>query len=170
MNLTFSASQDLVIPVEEQAERLVDYLSDERRIIEALLDPRQLNHLAPGRYRYEVARLQVFQLQVLPVVELQAHRSPGRLDIEAVDAELVGLGMVEEFQLSLNSWLKVSGPALEGAATLAVTVSRPPLLKLIPASVLVATGGSLLGGILKGMKNRVRQQLLRDFHQWCDHH
>jgi hypothetical protein len=170
MNLTFSASQDLVIPVEDQPERLEDYLADECRIIEALLDPRQLIHLEAGRYRYEVARLQVFQLPIHPVVELQACRSPGRLDIEAVDAELVGLGMVEEFQLTLTSWLKVSGPALEGAASLGVTVSRPPLLKLIPASVLTATGGSLLGGILKGMKIRVRQQLLRDFQQWCQQH
>lgn len=170
MNLTFSASQELVIPVHDQADRLADYLADERRIIEALLDPRQLISLEQGRYRYEVAHLQVFQLPIQPVVELQTRRSPGRLDIEAVDGELVGLGMVDEFELSLSSWLQVAGPALEGAACLGVTVSRPSLLKLIPSSVLVATGGSLLGGLLKGMKNRVSQQLLRDFQHWCQQH
>jgi hypothetical protein len=75
--------------------------------------------------------------------------------------------MIEEFQLSLCSWLMASGRALEGEASLTVTVSRPPLLKLIPASVLSATGGSLLGGLLKGMKTRVSKQLLMDFQQWC---
>ncbi len=167
MNLTFSASQHLVIPVRDQAERLNDYLADERRIIEALFDPLQLTTLGPGYYRYEVTHLQVFQLQIQPVVELQSKTTPGKLAIEAVDAQLVGLGMIEEFQLSLRSWLMTSGRALEGEASLTVTVSRPPLLKLIPASVLSATGGSLLGGLLKGMKTRVSKQLLMDFQQWC---
>ena len=89
MNLTFSASQDLLIPVNDQPERLVDYLADERRIIEALLDPRQLIQQEAGRYRYEVAHLQVFQLPIHPVVELQAIGSPGRLDIDAIDACLL---------------------------------------------------------------------------------
>lgn len=167
MNLTFSASQQLVIPVREQAERLSDYLADERRIIEALFDPLQLTRLGPGHYRYAVTHLQVFQLQIQPVVELQSTTTPGRLAIEAIDAQLVGLGMIEEFQLTLSSWLETTGHALEGEASLMVTVSRPPLLRLIPASVLSATGGSLLGGLLKGMRTRVSKQLLKDFQQWC---
>jgi len=48
-----------------------------------------------------------------------------------------------------------------------VSVSQPPLLKLVPPRVLEATGRSVLRGILLGMRNRVRQQLLLDFHQWC---
>ncbi|MCP9850676.1 DUF1997 domain-containing protein [Cyanobium sp. Morenito 9A2] len=170
MNLTFSASQRLVIPVREQAERLDEYLADEQRIIKALFDPVQLSLLGPGRYRYEVTKLQVFQLQIQPVVEMETRKTPGRLDIEATDAQLVGLGMVEEFQLSLSSWLLAKGQALEGEASLSVSVSRPPLLRLIPVSVLTATGGSLLGGLLKGMKIRVSQQLLKDFQQWCLSH
>ena len=48
-----------------------------------------------------------------------------------------------------------------------MTVSQPPLLKLVPAKVLEATGHSLLAGILLGIKTRVGQQLLGDFKQWC---
>jgi hypothetical protein len=33
--------------------------------------------------------------------------------------------------------------------------------------VLEATGRSILSGILLGMRNRVRLQLLKDFQQWC---
>jgi hypothetical protein len=60
-----------------------------------------------------------------------------------------------------------TGDGLSGEATLAVRVSQPPLLKLIPARVLEATGQSLLAGILLGIKSRVGQQLLADFERWC---
>jgi hypothetical protein len=48
-----------------------------------------------------------------------------------------------------------------------VSVSQPPLLKLIPSRMLEATGHSLLAGILLGIKGRVGQQLLADFRNWC---
>ena len=68
MTLAFGASQQLTLPVPEQAERLGTYLADERRVVEALLDPSQLEPLGPGLYRYTVTRVKVFQLQILPVV------------------------------------------------------------------------------------------------------
>ena len=68
MTLAFSASQQLSLPIDERAEELVSYLDDEERVIQALLDPSQLTRLGPGDYRYDVTRLQVFQLQVKPVV------------------------------------------------------------------------------------------------------
>ena len=57
-----------------------------------------------------------------------------------------------------------------GEASLAVSVSQPSLLKLIPAKVLEATGRSLLAGILLGIKTRVGQQLISDFQRWCAQH
>ena len=167
MPLAFSASQALQLSVPQQADLLPDYLNDEERVIGALLDPQQLENLGNGRYRYTVTRLQVFQLQIQPVVELVARRSPGRIELEAVDCELEGLGLVADFQLTLGSWLAAGPSGLEGEATLAVEVSQPPLLKLIPAKVLESTGRSLLAGILLGIKTRVGQQLLGDFEQWC---
>ena len=167
MPLAFSASQALQLPVERQCHALRNYLNDEQRVISALLDPRQLCQLAEGRYRYTVTRLQVFQLQIQPVVELVARRSPGRIELEAVDCELEGLGLVDDFRLTLQSWLEAGDTGLVGEATLAVSVSQPSLLRLIPASVLEATGRSLLAGILLGIKTRVGQQLVEDFEQWC---
>jgi len=114
-----------------------------------------------------VTRLQVFQLQIQPVVDLVARRSANRIELEAVDCELEGLGVVDDFQLSLDSWLEVSEDGLTGEAALAVQVSQPSLLKLIPTRVLEGTGRSLLSGILLGMKTRVQQQLLNDFEAWC---
>lgn len=167
MNLAFSAAQQLSLPVVEQAERLPSYLDDAGRVVRALLDERQLEPLGPGRYRYHVTRVQVFQLQIQPVVELRAVRQPGRLTLEALDCQLEGLGLVDDFQLQLHSWLQASGSGLEGEASLAVQVGRPPLLKLIPQGVLEATGRSVLSAILLGIRKRVSQQLVADFQAWC---
>jgi len=167
MSLAFSASQQLSLPVEAEGERLATYLTDEDRVVGALLDPRQLQKLGPGHYRYTVTRVQVFQLQIQPVVELQARCTAGRLELQALDCQLEGLGLVDDFRLTLSSWLTASPTGLEGEAALAVTVSQPPLLKLIPPRVLEATGRSVLGGILLGIRNRVGQQLLGDFQAWC---
>jgi hypothetical protein len=103
-------------------------------------------------------------------VDLRTSLEPGRLVLEATDCELEGLGLVDDFQLTLGSWLAAGPSGLEGEATLAVEVSQPPLLKLIPAKVLEATGRSLLAGILLGIKGRVGQQLLSDFQTWCQEH
>jgi hypothetical protein len=167
MPLAFSASQQLQLSVERDSARLSAYLADEDRVVQALLDPSQLERLTPGHYRYTVTRLQVFQLQIQPVVELRTCGSPGRIELRALDCELEGLGLVDDFELSLDSWLEASGRGLEGMATLEVKVSQPPLLRLIPAKVLEATGHSILAGILLGIKGRVGQQLLQDFDRWC---
>jgi hypothetical protein len=170
MPLAFSASQQLQLDVSHQPERLAAYLQDQDRVVKALLDPSQLEARGEGHYRYAVTHLQVFQLEIQPVVDLRTRLEPGRLLLEAVDCELEGLGLVDDFQLTLASWLTAGARGLEGEASLAVQVSQPPLLKLIPAKVLEATGRSLLAGILLGIKGRVGQQLLSDFQAWCREH
>jgi hypothetical protein len=167
MPLAFSSSQQLVLPIPDGIDLLPAYLREEQRVVASLLDPNHLMALGPGHYRYRVTKVQVLQLQIQPIVELQTHHRGDRLELEAVDCQLEGLGLVDDFQLGLNSWLQPSDEGLQGEATLAVTVSQPPLLKLVPPRVLEATGRSILSGILLGMRNRVRLQLLKDFQQWC---
>ena len=170
MPLAFRAAQQLSLPVQEHGERLCTYLADEQRVVNALLDPSQLEPLGPGRYRYTVTRVQVFQLQIQPIVELQVRQGNGRLELNALDCKLEGLGLVDDFQLQLCSWLSAEPSGLEGEASLAVSVSQPPLLKLIPPKVLEATGRSVLSGILQGIRKRVRNQLVADFQGWCRNH
>lgn len=170
MPLAFRASQQLQLAVPEPNDQLAAYLDDEERVIQALLDPRQLSPLGPGRYRYTVTRLKLFQLKIQPIVELVARRSPGRLELEAHDCQLEGLGVVDDFHLTLSAWLEASGDGLDGEAILAVSVSQPPLLKLVPPPALEATGGSLLAGILLGIKTRVAQHLVEDYQSWIANH
>lgn len=167
MPLAFSARQQLTLPVRDNLDQLAHYLRDEDRVVGALLDRRQLQPLGPGHYRYTVTRVKVFQLQIQPIVELEAHAHQGRLELQALDCQLEGLGLVDDFRLTLDSWLEAAADGLEGEASLSVTVSQPPLLKLIPPRILEATGHSVLAGILLGIRNRVGQQLLEDFRRWC---
>ncbi|WP_043368804.1 DUF1997 domain-containing protein [Cyanobium sp. PCC 7001] len=167
MPLAFRASQQLQLGVRHQQDSLSRYLAEEDRVVKALLDPSQLERLGPGRYRYAVSHLEVFQLKIHPVVELSTHLEPGRIDLIANHCQLEGLGLVDDFQLELKSWLVASEEGLEGEANLAVSVSQPPLLRLIPPRVLEATGRSVLAGILRSIKSRVGQQLVVDFERWC---
>lgn len=170
MILAFSASQQLSLPVEDHVRRLPEYLDDEPRVLGALFDPKQLTCLGPGHYRYNVSRVQVFQLSIRPVVELDVNTGAGQVEIRSLACELEGLGLVDDFHLDLLARLAAGGDGLEGEAKLAVTVSRPPLLRLIPPAVLEATGRSVLGGILLTIKNRVATKLLGDFRAWCETH
>ena len=170
MPLAFRASQQLQLGVRQEQQRLAGYLADEDRVVKALLDPSQLERLGPGHYRYAVSRLEVFQLKVQPVVDLRTQLQPGRLELVASDCQLEGLGLVEDFQLRLGSWLEAGDEGLEGEANLAVSVGQPQLLRLIPHKVLEATGRSILASILLGIKARVGQQLVADFESWCLEH
>ena len=168
MPLAFSASQRLDLPVDRNRRQLAAYLQQEERVIGALLDERQLSKLSPGTYRYTVTTLQVFQLQVKPVVSLQVQTDQGSIHMRALDCELEGLGIVQDFSLTLDATLICDEHGLSGDARLDVSVSQPPLLKLIPRQALEKTGASLLSGILLGIKTRVGQQLLTDFHSWVE--
>ena len=57
MPLAFSASQKLDLVVRQNAERLPNYLQQEGRVLNALLDAGQIERLSPGHYRYLLADL-----------------------------------------------------------------------------------------------------------------
>ena len=128
-----------------------------------MLDAKKLTLLGPGSYRYAVTSLNVFQLQLNPVVSIAVEVSDGKLKMSATDSELQGLGLVDDFVLSLDATLEATENGLEGQALLAVSVTQPPLLKLIPKEVLEKTGESILSGILLAIKSRVGKQLVDDF-------
>ena len=167
MALAFNASQKLDLPVVTESALLGTYLQETDRVIKALLDPRQLSKTGDGTYTYTVTTLQVFQLQVRPVVSLAVGLNDGILSIRATDATLDGLGLVDDFQLNLEALLEATDRGLQGEATLGVKVSQPPLLRLIPKRVLESTGESILNGILITIKGRVGRQLVNDFQDWC---
>ena len=168
MSLAFNARQEINLPVKSKIERLPDYLLQQERVVGAMLDPKKLVALSQGNFRYTVTSFKVFQLEVKPVVSIAVTNSEGnKLQMHATDSELDGLGLVDDFELMLDATLIATEQGLVGEAFLGVTVSQPPLLKLIPPKLLESTGHSILNGILLGIKARVGQQLVRDFSAWC---
>tara|TARA_Y100001968_G_scaffold333849_1_gene400149 strand:+ start:768 stop:1277 length:510 start_codon:yes stop_codon:yes gene_type:complete len=167
MPLSFEARQKLDLPVRSNSERLPNYLLEEERVVGAMLDSEKLTPLGPSSFRYVVTSFKVFQLQVNPVVTIGVKSSKGKLSMYVTDSQLEGLGFIDDFVLTLEATLEATEKGLEGQALLGVTVSQPPLLKLIPPKILESTGHSILNGILLGIKARVGQQLVEDFYSWC---
>ncbi len=168
MSLAFNARQKIDLAVKTNMQRLPDYLLQQERVVGAMLDPNKLVPLGNGNFRYNVTSFKVFQLEVNPVVSIAVVNSEGnKLQMHATDSELDGLGLVDDFELMLDATLIATENGLVGEAFLGVTVSQPPLLKLIPPKLLESTGHSILNGILLGIKARVGQQLTKDFSNWC---
>jgi len=167
MLLTFDAKQKLKLSVTTNKDYLSDYLLQEERVVGAMLDSNKLIPEGEGKYKYNVTSFRVFQLDVNPVVSIAVENNNGALVMSALDSKLDGLGIVEDFKLILKANLQATDIGLEGEALLGVTVSQPPLLKLIPKKILESTGHSVLNGILLGIKSRVQQQLVKDFRDWC---
>ena len=168
MLLSFDAKQKLKLSVTTNKERLSTYLLQEERVVGAMLDSNKLRPEGQGKYKYNVTSFRVFQLDVNPVVSIAVENKNGVLLMSALDSKLDGLGIVEDFNLLLKANLQATNIGLEGEALLGVTVSQPPLLKLIPKKILESTGHSVLNGILLGIKTRVQQQLIKDFTNWCE--
>ena len=168
MLLAFDARQKLKLSVTRNKEYLSKYLLEEERVVGAMLDPNKLKPEGEGKYKYTVTSFRVFQLDVNPVVSIAVENDEGVLKMSALDSKLDGLGIVEDFNLILKANLEATGFGLEGEAILGVSVSQPPLLKLLPKKILESTGHSVLNGILLGIKSRVQQQLIKDFVNWCE--
>ncbi len=168
MLLSFDAKQKLKLSVTTNKERLSKYLLQEERVVGAMLDSNKLIPEGQGKYKYNVTSFRVFQLDVNPVVSIAVANKNGVLVMSALDSKLDGLGIVDDFNLLLKANLQATDTGLEGEALLGVTVSQPPLLKLIPKKILESTGHSVLNGILLGIKTRVQQQLIKDFTNWCE--
>ena len=168
MLLAFDAKQKLKLSVSKNKEYLSKYLLEEERVVGAMLDPNKLEPEGEGKYKYTVTSFRVFQLDVNPVVSIAVENKDGVLKMSALDSKLDGLGIIEDFNLILKANLEATELGLEGEALLGVSVSQPPLLKLVPKKILESTGHSVLNGILLGIKSRVQQQLIKDFVNWCE--
>ena len=167
MLLSFDAKQKLKLSVSKNKEYLSNYLLEEERVVGAMLDSKKLVPEGDGKYKYTVTSFKVFQLDINPVVSIAVENKDGILKMSALDSKLDGLGIIDDFNLILKANLEATPSGLEGEAMLGVSVSQPPILKLVPKKILESTGHSVLNGILLGIKSRVQQHLVNDFLDWC---
>lgn len=171
MKLAFSARQKLGLAAPGFSENLSVYLMQEERVVRVLLGSDALQVLRPAHYRYTLRQFKIFQLQVQPIIDMRTTLLPHRLVIRSYQCRLNSAVLAaSDFQLQLDSWLEARGETLEGDASLAVQVSRPALLRLIPKAVLEGTGDRVLASTLSGIKARISREFLQDFQAWRREH
>ena len=144
MLLSFDAKQKLKLSVTRNKEYLSKYLLEEERVVGAMLDSKKLVPEGAGRYKYTVTSFKVFQLDIKPVVSIAVENKNGILRMSAIESKLDGLGIIDDFNLILKANLESTDIGLEGDALLGVSVSQPPLLRLVPKKILESTGHSVL--------------------------
>ena len=142
--MSFDAKQKLKLSVTRNKEYLSKYLLEEERVVGAMLDSKKLESEGEGRFKYTVTSFRVFQLDINPVVSIAVENKDGILRMSALESTLDGLGIVDDFNLILKANLEATNIGLEGEALLGVSLSQPPLLKLVPKKILESTGHSVL--------------------------
>jgi hypothetical protein len=174
MNICFSAVQSIDLPVPEQPIPIQHYLRQPQRLIQALIDPRQVETLGNDHFRFKMRPLSFMSLSLQPTVDLRIWAdADGVIHLESVGCEIRGVEYINQrFKLQLVGQLAPCQAAaktfLKGQANLQVQVDLPPPLALTPRPLLEATGNGLLRSVLSTIKQRLAYQLLADYCAWVE--
>lgn len=172
MNVCFSATQSVEIAVPEQPIPIQHYLRQPQRLIQALIDPSQVESLGHDQFRFKMRPLHFMTLCLQPTVDLQISAdSRGEIQLQSTACEIRGIEYINQrFHLSLLGKLSPCQRGhktyLVGQAHLQVQVDMPPPLSLTPRPILEATGNGLLRSVLLTIKQRLVHQLLSDYCAW----
>jgi hypothetical protein len=172
MNVCFSAVQLVEMPVLEQPIPIQHYLRQPQRLIQALIDPGQVEPLGEHCFRFKMRPLSFMALTLQPTVDLRIWaESDGTIYLQSIGCEIRGIEYINQrFNLDLVGQLapiQANGTTyLKGRADLQVQVELPPPLSFTPRSILETTGNGLLRSVLLTIKQRLTHQLLSDYYGW----
>lgn len=172
MNVCFSAIQSVEIPVPAQPIPIQHYLRQPQRLIQALIDPSQVDALGQDCFRFKMRPLQFLALSLQPTVDLRIWaESDGTIRLQSVGCDIRGVEYINQrFDLSLTGQLAPvqmqSKTYLKGVANLQVQVALPPPLSFTPRLLIETTGNGLLRSVLLTIKQRLVHQLLSDYCTW----
>lgn len=168
MNICFSASESIKIPIEEQIEiaSLHRHLRQPQRLVNAIANPQLTKVISPEHYQLKMKTLNfmdIYQLQPIVLLRVWTGAS-GTLYLNSEDCEIKGIDYLQDrFSLNLKGKLRpkqINGQTyLTGKADLAVELELPPPLWLTPKPLLQLTGNALLQSVLLKIKNRLLSQL-----------
>lgn len=176
MDIRFTASESVAIPVESGAVEIQHYLRQPERLVKAIADPKLIEQLSVELFMLKIRPLNFMEIYYFqPFVILKVWRDSngnGTVYLRSQSCEIKGLEYINQrFSLNLQGKLcprLLNGQTyLEGKADLAVTVELPPPLWLTPKPLLEFTGNGLLKSVLLRIKQRLLSQLLQDYHEWA---
>ncbi len=169
----FSASQAVTISVPQQSISIDAYLSEPKRLVEALVDEKQVEVLGPNLFRLKVRPLKFLGLTIQPVCDIEVWLEEQSVRLRSSQCHLEGYeSFNQKFSMNMQGYLvsqsTATGNKLRGQANLVVSVDLPPAATLMPRPILVRTGNGLLNGILITLKQRLMRQLIADYCDWAE--
>jgi hypothetical protein len=174
MNVCFSAIQSVEIAVPAQPIPIQHYLRQPQRLIQALIDPNQVDTLGQDCFRFKMRPLQFLALSLQPTVDLHIWaESDGTIRLQSIGCDIRGVEYINQrFNLNLAGQLAPvqiqSKTYLKGVANLQVQVDLPPPISFTPRLLIETTGNGLLRSVLLTIKQRLVHQLLSDYCAWVN--
>ena len=174
MNANFNASESLSLPVEKTPIPIQHYLRQPQRLVKAIADPKLMEQLSENQFRLKMRPLNfmnIYHFQPTVVLGVWSN-SQGTVFLRSEDCEIRGIDYINDrFSLSVKGKLEPQErdgqTYLQGKANLTVEVDLPPALRLTPKPLLEGTGNRLLKSVLSRIKQRLLNQLLKDYHTWA---
>jgi hypothetical protein len=176
MQVEFIAHQSLDLTVAEQGVPLSHYLRQPQRLMNALVDPSQIEYLGERQFRLKMRPLTFLHITLQPMVLMEVwSEADGTLCLQSLGCEIRGVDYIDRrFNLDLVGKLvpRSSGGCtqLQGRADLSVQVDLPPALWFTPRPILEAAGNSLLRSVLMTVNQRLTHQLIADYNHWAKDH
>jgi len=175
---TFQATESVAIAIPSQAIAFNQYLQQPQHLVEALQAQSQIQILAQSKaktiisFRFALEPLAFLQMRICPTVDLDAWADKSgivylRSQGSKVRVELFGIEIpTADFQLSLKGEIFCEADRLIGHASLSVLVEVPPPVSFTPEATLQSTGDRLVSNVMRSMKQRLLEQLLKNYYQW----
>ncbi|MGK7932906.1 MAG: DUF1997 domain-containing protein [Microcystaceae cyanobacterium] len=174
MTTCFSACETLEMAVPEEKIAIQHYLRQPQRLVTAIADPSLMETLSPQQFRLKMRPLNFMDIyHFQPTVVLQVWtEANGTVHLRSESCEIRGIDYINNrFNLKLSGKLfpyqRKQQTYLKGRADLRVNVELPPPLWLTPQPLLEMTGNGLLKGVLSRIKQRLLNQLLKDYQKWA---
>lgn len=170
--LRLASQQTAKMRITRRAVPLSHYLKQPRRLVNALMNPDQVEELSPDTFRFHLRGFKFLMLNIRPIVDLQIDTSEDHvLKVRSVDCKIRGNQFVDrQFSLDLQGQLRLHErpdyTELKGDVDLAIAVGLPPILSMTPNSLLETTGNQILRGVLNTIKQRLMHQLASDYERW----
>jgi hypothetical protein len=173
MDIRFTATQTVDMPVPQQPVPIQHYLRQPQRLVNALAASSQIEPLDAEHYRLKMRPLTFMMFRIQPTVDLKVWAgSDGTVQVRSTGCDIRGLDYVNQrFSLTLIGELQPrkvgQQTVLYGKADLEVRVGLPQALMFTPKSLLEATGNGLLKSVLLTIKQRLAHHLLLDYQLWA---
>lgn len=173
MSTRFFASQSVKLAVPDESVSIRHYLRKPKRLVDALTGSSEILQLQEEYFRLKMRPLTFMILSFQPTVDMRVWAGDnGTIHLQSVACEIHGIEYINQrFSFQLVGKLEPEDQNgltyLTGKADLEVKVEVPPPFNLTPASILEASGNTLLASVLLTIKQRLMNQLLSHYRQWA---